>query len=166
MTPKLLISAKQPFLHFFLVMIFLLIILIDQIIKNAVFADPNRYNFRVFGDFFKIKTFFNYNLSFLNFIYLPVIIYILTTFFIFLVFYKYIYLPLRTKKEVNFFLLNLGTAFIVSGAISNLSDRVRFGFVIDYFFIGWATSAVFNIADIAILLGSILLIREIIKTKF
>lgn len=147
-------------------MLFLLIILVDQIIKTASFAISNRYSLTVFSDFFEIKTFQNYNLSFLNFIYFPAIIYILATLIIFLVFYKYIYYPLKIKKEVNLFLLNLGTMLVISGAVSNLSDRIRFGFVVDYFFVKWPASTVFNIADIAILAGSAIMIKEILKSKW
>lgn len=166
MIAGLLTSVKRYLSHFFLVMFFLLIILADQIIKTAVFTMSNRFNLTVLSDFFEIKIFQNYNLSFLNFIYFPAVIYILATLIIFLVFYKYIYSPLKIKKEVNFFLLDLGTVLVFSGALSNLSDRIRFGFVIDYFFVKWPAGTVFNIADIAILFGSILLIKEIVKTKF
>lgn len=166
MIARLSTSTKRYLSFFFLATLFLLIILVDQIIKTAAFIISNRYNFIVFSDFFEIKTFHNYNLSFLNFVYLPVLIYILATLIIFLVFRKYIYFPLKSKKEINLFLLNLGTVLIVSGALSNLSDRIRFGFVVDYFFVKWPAGTVFNIADIVILLGSILLIKEIIKTKF
>jgi len=166
MNIKALISAKQYLSPFLFASLFLLIILVDQIIKVIVLALPNRYNFVVFSDFFEIKTFYNYNLSFLNFIYLPVIIYLSSTFIVFFIFYKYIYSPLKIKNGTNIFLLKLGAILVISGALSNLSDRIRFGFVVDYLFIKWPANTVFNIADIAILLGSLLLIKEIIKTKF
>lgn len=165
MIARLSTAAKRYLSFFFLATLFLLIILADQIIKTTAFTISNRYNFIVFSDFFEIKTFHNYNLSFLNFVYLPVIIYILATLIIFLVFRKYIYFPLKNKEEIDLFLLNLGTVLIVSGALSNLSDRIRFGFVIDYFFLKWPAGTVFNIADIAILVGSTIIIKEIIKSK-
>ena len=46
-------------------------------------------------------------------------------------------------------------AFIIGGAIGNLLDRIRFGYVIDFFdFRIWP---VFNIADISIVAGTALL---------
>ena len=52
-------------------------------------------------------------------------------------------------------------SLIVGGAIGNLIDRLRFGFVVDFFdFIIWP---VFNIADMAIVLAQILLIYIVLK---
>ncbi len=47
------------------------------------------------------------------------------------------------------------------GAASNLSDRLRFGFVIDYFYL-WPFSY-FNLADLLIFIGALLLIYKISK---
>lgn len=43
--------------------------------------------------------------------------------------------------------------FIIVGAFSNLIDRIRFGFVIDYIYL--KNFSVFNLADIMITLGAI-----------
>jgi len=53
----------------------------------------------------------------------------------------------------NFNRLVMG--IIAGGALGNLIDRWRFNFVIDFFDLGWWP--VFNIADIAIVCGGILL---------
>ena len=50
----------------------------------------------------------------------------------------------------------LGLGLIVVGAISNLIDRLRYGFVIDYIDVPFFT--VFNLADAAITLGVVLLL--------
>ena len=53
------------------------------------------------------------------------------------------------KKSDGF--LRLGTTAILSGAVANLIDRVQTGFVVDFFdFRIWP---VFNVADIAIVVG-------------
>lgn len=58
-------------------------------------------------------------------------------------FYSYI------KKE-NFF-IRYGMSMLLGGAVGNLIDRVRIGYVIDFFdFRIWP---IFNIADIAIVVG-------------
>ncbi|XBC38848.1 MAG: signal peptidase II [Buchnera aphidicola (Melaphis rhois)] len=54
---------------------------------------------------------------------------------------------------------NIFYTLIISGAIGNLIDRLRFGFVIDFIDIhlkDWHF-ATFNIADISILLGSVMM---------
>ncbi|MEG2984008.1 MAG: signal peptidase II [Peptostreptococcaceae bacterium] len=65
------------------------------------------------------------------------------------------------KKEINL----LGKAAIIlimSGAIGNLIDRVRLGFVIDYFDFRIVWDYVFNIADVFVVVGTILLCIYII----
>lgn len=62
----------------------------------------------------------------------------------------------------------LGLAFILSGAIGNLIDRVRIGKVVDFldFYIGNSHWPAFNIADSAIFIGvAILLFDEFRKPK-
>lgn len=57
---------------------------------------------------------------------------------------------------------NLSYILIVSGAISNLSDRILHGFIIDFIDLhiqNWHF-ATFNIADISIFIGSILLLKS------
>ncbi len=54
-------------------------------------------------------------------------------------------------------------SFILAGALGNLIDRLRFGYVID--FLNFYIWPVFNIADSAITVGAILLAWAILKTK-
>ena len=57
----------------------------------------------------------------------------------------------------------LGFSFILGGAFGNLIDRLRFGYVIDFFdFKVWP---VFNIADSAITIGAVLLIISLLLQK-
>lgn len=46
--------------------------------------------------------------------------------------------------------------FIVAGAIGNFIDRYRFGYVVDFFDLRWWP--VFNVADIAIVVGGFFLV--------
>lgn len=57
-------------------------------------------------------------------------------------------------------LFKLGLSLTLGGAISNVSDRILRGHVIDYFSINCKKlkNIVFNLADIAIFLGSLLLL--------
>lgn len=67
---------------------------------------------------------------------------------------------LHTKK-VNI-LGRAGIILIISGAIGNLIDRVRLGFVVDYFDFRFIWEYVFNVADVFVVLGTIMLCVYII----
>lgn len=51
----------------------------------------------------------------------------------------------------------VGIILIIAGAIGNLIDRVRLGFVVDYFDFRFIWEYVFNVADIYVVVGTILL---------
>lgn len=61
-------------------------------------------------------------------------------------------------------LVRLGLAFAIGGALSNALDRLIFGAVADFFHFHWGTWSfyIFNIADMAITLGVILLLVDLI----
>lgn len=66
-------------------------------------------------------------------------------------------------------LYKLGLALALGGAISNVSDRFRRGYVVDYFTINCKKlkTVVFNLADMAIFLGSaLILVASVISTVF
>ena len=69
----------------------------------------------------------------------------------------------HTKKVNN--LGKIGILLVISGAIGNLIDRDRLGFVVDYldFHIIW--SYVFNLADCFVVVGTILLCLYIITSE-
>ncbi|SCH14149.1 signal peptidase II [Romboutsia sp. 1001713B170207_170306_H8] len=51
----------------------------------------------------------------------------------------------------------VGILLIISGAIGNLIDRVRLGFVVDYFDFRIIWEYVFNVADVFVVVGTVLL---------
>ena len=53
-------------------------------------------------------------------------------------------------------IMKLGLAMLVGGAASNVYDRVQRGYVVDYFSFKWLKNVVFNIADIFIIVGSVI----------
>lgn len=64
----------------------------------------------------------------------------------------------RTKGRLTVIALGL----IIGGAIGNGIDRISYGWVADfyYFHLGWFHWYVFNLADVAIVLGVVLLLFE------
>ena len=58
-------------------------------------------------------------------------------------------------------------SFVIGGALGNLNDRIIYGYVIDFIEIYYDTFfwPIFNIADVAISIGVILLLHNIIFNK-
>lgn len=54
--------------------------------------------------------------------------------------------------------LVLGWGLILGGTVGNLIDRVTLGYVIDFIKIGFINSPVFNIADVAINVGALIIL--------
>lgn len=70
------------------------------------------------------------------------------------------------KDEINEggWMMQYGAALFGGGAIGNLIDRARSGFVIDFFdFRIWP---VFNVADIAICVGVAMILWKVLETEF
>lgn len=53
-------------------------------------------------------------------------------------------------------LAKLGLSLILGGALSNTYDRIKKGYVVDYFSFSFLKKVVFNISDIFIFIGSLL----------
>ena len=61
----------------------------------------------------------------------------------------------RYKRDSK--LLNIAAVFVTAGAIGNLIDRIRYGFVVDFLDFRLINFPVFNVADIFICIGAILI---------
>ncbi len=72
-----------------------------------------------------------------------------------------IYFVLWNNKYKRFSFYNISLSFILAGALGNLIDRLRLGYVID--FLDFRIWPVFNVADSAITIGAILLGYSILK---
>jgi len=73
----------------------------------------------------------------------------------------FIFFNLKSKK--NSFIFKISLSLILAGAIGNLIDRLRFGFVID--FLDFRIWPVFNLADSAITVAALLLSWELLFKK-
>ncbi|MPW25054.1 signal peptidase II [Alkalibaculum sp. M08DMB] len=73
-----------------------------------------------------------------------------------------IYLYRISSKDKKFNLLTFSLSLIIGGALGNLVDRMRLGYVVDFFDFRLINFAIFNVADCFIVVGSILLVVLII----
>lgn len=102
------------------------------------------------GDFFKFSFAENVGIAFSLPINQTFLIFLIGIILVGLIFYSR---TLFLKKDF----LNLSFVFlIIAGALSNLYDRIIFGFVIDYLDLSYFT--VFNLADVMIFCGVMLLV--------
>ncbi|RXM71484.1 signal peptidase II [Clostridium tetani] len=69
-------------------------------------------------------------------------------------------------NKTNPKILKISLSLIISGAIGNLIDRIKYRYVVDFIFFHYKDKyhfPIFNIADVLVSLGTILLIIFIIK---
>ena len=62
----------------------------------------------------------------------------------------------KYKYKKPFFLIS--SVMVISGGIGNLIDRVRIGYVVDYLDVKLFNFAIFNFADVCVVLGAIFLL--------
>jgi signal peptidase II len=148
------INIKNRYLLFLTAII---IILFDQGSKNWISNNLSMsHPINVFGDYLRLFLAHNYALVWSIPIRNDLVYYILPSIGIIVV----IFIAFRTR--IVYYSLSFG--FILGGAVGNLIDRVRIGYVIDFIDMGikntrWPT---YNIADLAIDVGLIMIIaREI-----
>lgn len=141
-----------------------IIILIDQLTKH--FAIINLKGSRpniVIPDFFKLVYVENYGAAFgilkhkkIFFIVITFIVVVLISLFLF----KY-------YSKLNLF-MKIGSGLLLGGAIGNLIDRIRFGYVVDFIsfrLFDVYEYPVFNVADMGIVVGTIIILILILFDK-
>ena len=150
------INKIQTKIYFLSLSIF--IVLIDQFTKYLMF-----YNKKLFinKDFllFKLDFVKNYGAAFNIFsgsrIFLSLISILFSILLIYLIF---------RKNNLNLFDL-YSYSFILGGTIGNGIDRIYKGFVVDFINLNIINFPVFNIADISINIGFIILLYNIFKNN-
>ena len=81
-----------------------------------------------------------------------------------ILFYTSTLLSINAKRfGQNYRFARWGLLLVLAGTIGNLIDRIRFGYVVD--FIDLRVWPVFNLADMCISLGGILLIYHLVSVK-
>ncbi len=64
----------------------------------------------------------------------------------------------KTKNKLTSKLLDLGLSFVLGGAVGNMIDRVILGYVVDFIDFQIINFPVFNVADIFVVIGAIILV--------
>ena len=150
------INKFQTNLYFFSISI--LIFLIDQFTKYLIF-----YNNKAFinKDFllFKLDFVKNYGAAFNIFSGNRIFLSFISIFF------SIILIHLILKKNTSNTLDLYSYSFILGGTLGNGLDRIMKGFVVDFINLNIINFPVFNIADISINIGFILLLYSIFKNK-
>lgn len=127
----------------------------DRIIKYWFLKSPT---LKIGGDFlFNLHLETNTGVAFglrINQVVLPIVIIL-----IILVLISFL---MRAYQRQSLFDI-LSFSLIITGAASNLLDRLRYGFVIDYIDVPWFT--VFNLADTMISIGVALLVIDVFFKK-
>lgn len=162
---------KDKRLLFIFLVLIIFIIIIDQITKqwalNTISNIINKTNgvhtHIKKASFFNIVLVYNKGISFgifNNLFFMKNILFVLisciTSFLIYLLF--------KSKNNIN----SIAFSFIISGAIGNLIDRLKYGAVVDFldFHIGTLHWPAFNIADSAVCIGvTIYLINDLFFKK-
>ncbi len=147
-------SIKNKTVVFFFVSV--LFFVIDRFLKafvlNSSFKTFELIKGLVFFDFVK-----NYNIAFS----LPVHGYLLEVFIATIIIILF-YILIQSVKNYDIY-QSFFIFLAILGAVSNLIDRLKFGFVIDY--INFIYFPVFNIADSMIVCGLLLFIAKTFKSS-
>lgn len=143
--------SKKMTAYVFVAIFFVALDRFLKILAVKFFGQP----FFLVNDTFSLKFSSNYNIAFS----LPVggaILNIVVILIIVGLLYNLFFLLKRQDYKKSTYLI-----FIIFGAISNLADRLKFGYVVDYFDLKYFT--VFNIADMMIVGGVAGLIWLLVK---
>ena len=142
-----------------IIVVFILTLFLDQISKNIVQAFLKiGEELTVIKNFFNITYINNYGAAWSLLNNKSTLLIIMSIIFAIII-YRFIYLFEQNKRN------NIAFGLLLGGIIGNLIDRWLFGYVRDFldFKIFSYHYPVFNIADIAVVVGALLLIIAIIK---
>ncbi len=123
---------------------------LDRLFKILALNYYENIKIELISDYFSFTLAKNYYIAFS----LPLSGPILSVFIIAIILILLYFCAILIKKEEYVQVSCL--AFVILGAISNIIDRIKYGFVIDYLDLKYFT--VFNIADSMIVIGAVLLV--------
>ncbi len=141
-------------------MIAVLVIVLDQIVKYWVQHNLAEHNSFVFiPGFISILHQHNTGMAFSLFAENPALMRILAS--VLVVVLSFVAYRLRNQRA----LVGVAFAFILGGAYSNLIDRYMLGYVVDYINLLFVDFAVFNLADVALNIGALLLVLDLFSKE-
>ena len=150
--------SNKPLNRFYFFLLSTIIIIIDQLTKNIISIN-NKSLINKDLIFFSLDYVKNFGAAFNLFsgsrIFLSLLSIIVTIYSIYFI---------LNKNNINNIDL-LSCSFILGGTIGNGFDRITKGYVIDFINLNFINFPVFNIADISINFGVIILIYSFIKYK-
>lgn len=129
------------------------LIILDRLSKWYIQQHPNLYS----GKLIQLKLFKNPKFYFISLN--STLCYLIAGAVLLL----FLFLCLNYAQQKKDFLSMTGISLIIFGGLSNLADRIIFGYVIDWIKIFILPFSVFNIADIMIISGAIILAIKVIK---
>lgn len=136
--------------------------LVDQIIKKIIMHSLQvGEKVTIIPNFFKLQYLQNEGAAFSSFVGMRLLLIVVATIFLFFM------IDFIRKNEIKSRIEVISLGMILGGIIGNLLDRILYGYVIDYlsFIIFGYPFAVFNFADIGIVIGIGLLIITIIRRE-
>lgn len=73
-----------------------------------------------------------------------------------LIFFIVLYFYAKIPHRKRYCLMRVYAVLIVSGALGNMVDRIRFDYVVDFFYFSLIDFPIFNVADCYVVIGCIL----------
>jgi signal peptidase II len=148
---------ERPYLGSFVFILGgIILIVIDQLVKYIAFKNPQWEVLRFLEPLARQENFRNYLFAFS----LPI-----PQWLIFIVYGAVLYLIFQYLSR-QYYSLNrnekIAWVLVVAGALSNIGERIILGYVRDFIYIA---TGIFNIADLYILLGIIVLVTSANKLR-
>jgi signal peptidase II len=141
------------------------VVLLDQVTKAIIVRKLDLHEYRPIIDGLLSLSHVNNRGAAFGFLsdaklpYQPVLLSLLSCAALVAIAYYFVRLPPSAR------LPRLALALVLGGAVGNLIDRVRLGYVVDFIHVYWRQHAWpdFNVADSAITVGVVLLILDILR---
>jgi signal peptidase II len=137
------------------------IVLLDQVTKYLIVSTmPLNQSIPLISGFFNLSHINNYGAAF-SILQNQKLFLIITVCFVSMV---VIFLLIKYRKQGHWLFLT-SLAMILGGGIGNLIDRLQYGYVVDFIEFRLIKFPVFNVADISVVCGSILLILYVLLVE-
>jgi len=147
--------AKINFKNIAIILMIAIFFIADRFLKFLANGKLANSSFKLINDLFTFNFSANHFIAFSLPLYGPWLNLIIGL--IILILIHFLIKAIKNKEKI----ITAGLSLILTGAISNLIDRLLFGYVIDYLYLKYFT--IFNLADVYISVGAILIIISLYK---